>query len=526
MPNNMGSNVMASMSEQSRMKVLILLGLNLVFGFALWWSVSEHGLGTSRDSAEYLFTSLSLAGGDGFISFLGHRYVLWPPLYPMLLALLQILGVTDPLVSALVLQLVTFVWIAILTAWLFVRIFPGNFALALLGNAIAVSGVSLTWLFQAAGSDYLFIALMLSMVYLCESYITHNRLRTLWLMALVSALAMLQRYIGIALLFTAVWIVFQYSRTTVRERLKRSVLLGFAMVPVGVWALTLPVEAVVRDNPSSFLENAYWFTFSILSWFFPEAELYGHPVRLEFGMWVFWLGVLICSLIIWKFPGKRLDADSARVPLFLFGGVYTVLLLVIASLSSFNALDSRFASPVFIPLVALVLAAIETILSSNLMPGGFRKMAFRLALFIPLLILLGLSGFRSVESLQLHHEAGGGYTSRDWRENQVLEFWQSHEPEGDYLVFSNYPAGVAVHTWHVALSSPRRTEHPNAGEAVIPLDTYLPSLFAPEEETYILWIEPNEYTHVYSVTDLSQIVQVETLYESSDGGIYRILPLK
>jgi hypothetical protein len=45
-------------------------------------------------------------------------------------------------------------------------------------------------------------------------------------MALVSALAMLQRYIGITLLFTAAWIVFHYSRTTVREKLKRSICWG------------------------------------------------------------------------------------------------------------------------------------------------------------------------------------------------------------------------------------------------------------------------------------------------------------
>lgn len=508
------------------MKMLVLLGLNLAWGCALWWSVSEHGLGTSRDSAEYLFTSFSLAGGEGFISFLGHRYVLWPPLYPMLLSMLQVVGLSDPLVAALALQLITFIWIAILTAWLFTRIFPGNFALAFLGNAIAASGVSLTWLFQSVGSDYLFIALMLSMVYLCDAYITQNRLRTLWLMILVSALAMLQRYIGISVLVTAAWVVFQYSKVGFREKLKRSISLGISMIPVGLWALTLPVEAVVRDNPSSFSDNAYWFTFSILSWFFPEAELYGHPVRLQFGMWGLWLGAFIAGLIVWKSGGKKRDITSVMSPLFLFGIMYTIILLVVASLSSFNSLDSRFASPVFIPLVALVLATIDAILSSKLMPVEFARTAARLSLHLPPLILLALSGYRSVASLGLHHVSGGGYTSKDWRKNGAIEYWQSHEPEGDYLVFSNYPAGIAVHTWHVALPSPRRTEHPNAGEAVIPLETYLPSLFTPGRDSYVLWIEPNEYTHVYSVDDLRGIAEVEILYESADGGIYRIFPLE
>lgn len=511
---------------QNRVRMLILFGFHLAWGCALWWSVADYGLGTSRDSAEYLFTSLSLTRGDGFISFMGQPYTLWPPLYPMLLSLLQVFGVRDPLTAALVLQAVTFVWIAVLTAWLFIRIFPGNFIFAFLGNVIAASGVSLTWLFQSVGSDYLFIALALNMVYLCDNYITKDRLRALWLMTLVSALAMLQRYIGIALLFTAAWTVFQYSRTTIGERLKRSILLGISVIPVGIWTVLLPVEAVLRDNPSSFLENLYWFTFSILSWFFPETELYGHPVRLQFGMWGLWLGIFASSLIVWKIGGKKRDIPSVMFPLFLFGIMYTFILLIVASLSSFNSLDSRFVSPIFIPLVALILTTVKVILSSNLMPAGLPMMAIRLVMYVLPLILLGLSGYRSVASMSLHHEYGGGYTSIDWHDNQAIEYWQSHMPEDEYLAFSNYPAGVAVHTWHMALPSPRRTEHPNAGEAVIPLDTYLPSMFVPGKDSYIVWIEPNEYTHVYSVDDLRAIVEVETLYEGMDGGIYRISQLK
>ena len=523
----MGLSVMNSERPLIRNpKFFTLFGFSLAWGVALWWSVSTFGLGTSRDSVEYLFTSLSLTRGEGFISFLGQPYVLWPPLYPILLSLVQIAGGTDPLQAALALQLLTFIWIAVLTAWLFLQIFPKDFPLAFLGNALAGTGVALTWLFQAVGSDYLFIALTLSMVYLCDAYITENRLRTIWWMALVSALAMLQRYIGIAVLFTGAWIVFHYSRTTVGEKLKRSILLGFSIIPVGIWVLNLPVEAVVRDAPSSLLENIYWFTFSILSWLFPETELYGHPVRLQFGMWGIWLGILAGGLVIWKFHRRSPGIFSVETPLFLFGVVYTVILLVIASLSSFNSLDSRFASPVFIPLVVLFLITIEKALSSEFISTQFIRVATRVVVFIPIFIVLGLSMSRSVVSIQAHRAAGAGYTSSDWEDNRVIDYWLSHKPNGDYLVFSNYPAGVAVQTWHVVLSSPRRTAHPNAGEAVIPLDTYLPSLFAPGKVSYIVWIEPNEYTHVYSVEDLRGIAELKTLFEGADGGIYKILPLK
>lgn len=510
----------------NRSSFFALFGASLVWGYALWWSVSTFGLGTSRDSVEYLFTSLSLTRGDGLTSFLGGRYVLWPPLYPALLSLFQRIGGMDPLDAALALQLLTFVWITALTAWLFTRLFPRTFGLAFLGTALALTGVGLTMLFQAVGSDYLFIALTLSMVYLCEAYITENRPRTVGWMVVVSALAMLQRYIAVALLLTAVWVVFQYSRIPLADRLKRTALLGLSLIPVGLWALSLPVEAVLRNDPSNLLENFYWFTFSILSWFVPEAELYDHPFRTQVGMWGLWLGVIVCGVVVWMSGKDSREKVGVEVPLFLFGGIYTVLLLVIASLTSFNSLDSRFASPVFIPLAALALSAVERLLVSEFFRAKLTPSLAYAIVSLPLLALLGFSQMRSVAAIQSQHENGAGYTSGEWYDNDVMAYWLAHKPEGEYLVFSNYPAGVAVHTWHVALSSPRRTNHPNAGEVVIPLKTYLPSLFEAGKETYIVWIEPNEYTHVYSVGELREIAQVETLYESADGGIYKLTPLR
>ena len=167
--------------QSPKLRFILFLCCHFWWGIFLWGSISRYGLGTSRDSAEYLFTSLNLLRGNGFASFSGQPYVLWPPLYPILLAFIQRLGVSDPLEAAIILQVITFAWISFLLTWLFLKIFSRNLAFAFIGNALAGTGVALTMLFAGVGSDYLHIALMLSMVYLSNEYMTQRKFR-FWLL--------------------------------------------------------------------------------------------------------------------------------------------------------------------------------------------------------------------------------------------------------------------------------------------------------------------------------------------------------
>ena len=144
--------------QNPKVRFILLLCFHGLWGVLLGWSIASYGLGTSHNSAEYLFTSLNLSKHLGFISFAGDRYTLWPPLYPILLSLIQqISGLKDPLQAATVLQWITFAWNSILLSWLFLKIFAHRFWFAFMGNALAGTGVSLTMLFQGVGSDYLFL---------------------------------------------------------------------------------------------------------------------------------------------------------------------------------------------------------------------------------------------------------------------------------------------------------------------------------------------------------------------------------
>jgi hypothetical protein len=134
-----------------------------------------------------------------------------------------------------------------------------------------------------------------------------------------------------------------------------------------------------------------------------------------------------------------------------------------------------------------------------------------------LLVLLGFSMVRSLETINIQRRESWGYTSKEWHNNQALHYWLEHRPNEEFLAFSNYPAGIAIYSWTETLASPRR---------VFSLEDFKTTLFEDGKTSYLIWIEPNTYTHVYDVNELRQIAIMETLYKGESGGVYKLLPLQ
>ena len=77
--------MLKNLSEESKFKIYLAL-LSLVgLGFILMVT-HKYGAGVSSDAARNLATAESLLQGKGFVDMLGGPFVLWPPLYPLLLA--------------------------------------------------------------------------------------------------------------------------------------------------------------------------------------------------------------------------------------------------------------------------------------------------------------------------------------------------------------------------------------------------------------------------------------------------------
>jgi hypothetical protein len=505
------------------------MAFHLMWGCVLWFSISKYGLGVSTDSVHLLFGGLNLSEGHGLISYDGSFLILWPPLYPVLLGLTHLASGLDMLAAAGVLQAITFIGLSLCLSILFLRMFPDNFPLALAANVLCDVGAVVLIGFDEVGSDYVHLFLVVLCVLLTGYYVESKSPRVFVALAAIGMLATLDRYLGIAALATGVTAAVFLVGGSLGQRLLRGVILVATALPSAIW-LAITSQLYGKRDPISFAENFNWFSKSILEWFLPAQVKRAQPdVRITL-LWVV-IGALI---ILAGVATSRVKGETAArtraftVPMFVFGLFYTLALFGSASLTYFNKLGGRFLLPLYIPFVTLVVVAIGLVLRGT----ARHSSALRLATAVistGMLSLLALLLLRNTLPIVIGSHAqgavGGGnaFNTAVWNENQALQYWSSHRPQGDYLLLSNEPDGVAFLTRHATAGSPRKTSGPYATDN-FPLSSYIPELFSAGLDVYLVWIEPGNPQFFYTVDDLASIARMQPLFVSDDGAVYRLLP--
>jgi hypothetical protein len=514
------------MKGPEKIKLALLMTFHLLWGVVLWVSISKFGMGVSTDSMQYMFTGLNLSQGRGFITFDGSLFAYWPPLYPSILAAARMLTGLDMFSITQVVQFATYILVSILVSILFLRIFPYHFLFAFLGCFMFDSGPVLLQTFQMVESDYLFLLFILIFALLAGRYKKEPQNSTILGFALVGALAMLQRYIGITVIAAGSLVVMVYTPGILARRLWKSIPVALGALPALAWMTwTNRLAPEIRRAPLTLRENIESFSREILEWFLNKPAVDENLWRTIGILWVI-IAALILFLLLASIKHKVFNEYT--FPSLAFGLIYTISLFGAASFVYFNKLRGRFLLPVYIPLILILLLAFDHLLRL------IREKAPRIVYLGSVLASLGLIGIIAFRSLgtsigMVNSSAMTGiaveniYNTQSWNENTIIRYWQNHQPASEFVTFSNYPAGVAFHTWLPCLPSPRKYASLYHTQ-VIPLEQYKPELFSSDLDVYLVWIEPNTYEHVYRPQELKPIAKLITIIENEEGGIYRLVP--
>ena len=477
-------------------------------------ATAKYGAGLSPDSVAYLDVARNLASGKGFVFHTGEPLVWWPPLYPVLLALIGFVTRLDPTAFAHLVNAALFALVIYLSARLFRTSSWHNMTYSGLGVCAVLLSIPLCEVYAMAWSECLFVPLVLLYLVSAQRYCDSESVLSLAVMVFSTALACMTRYIGVALVPAGVVTIMLASRVNFKARFARAfVFAGLSAAPLGLWFLRNHQLTGTFAGPrggitSSIIDNVVlsfeamlsWYTFVMLSRFVVLALIAAMTIV-----------VLSSRAVTRRLTSSLKGIFIDHPPVVSFLAAYIIMLPIAATRDAF--VESRTLSPVYVPLTLVLLRLAHDLLR----PTHLSATAFvRKVPTILLALWLCMALASVVRSTVGRFENGaGGFSRKRWRESETVAYVERMlSANHDVHVHSNGTDALWAVAGVVATELPIRSEV-NLSE--------LRGRWPNDSGSVIVWFNTLGWREQYlSVKELGEAANVESIAHFSDGSIYRV----
>src|SRR5574341_479996 len=491
-------------------------------------ATSKYGAGVAADSVKYLAVAQSLLAGKGLRDHLGRPLLSWPPLYSMILAGLSLLTGLDVFLVGWYFNIFLLGLNLFLSGIIFHNIFREKPLYAYLASLFVLVSISSLRIHATISSDPLYLTITLGFLLAVDRYIEKRSYRAFAWMVLFSALAPLQRYVGLAVAVTGEIVILIENRKSIRIMLRDGFVLGLsAILPIGWWLIVHNVmtygtlwgtgEAIVDP-----LRNTMLALTKMLHWFVPY-----HPLLMPaLTRPLIPLGVLAFILILMNAKNKErgcawiqtLTAPSTY-PTMLYAIVYFAAVALTILTDDHRDLSSdRYYVILLVPTASFILLTFDTLVLPHLRFPA-RQLGYVLGIIFALWLIYPVYGLReyltdarawgepsnyNVYNSKVYHEMGA-----------VAEMQKIREDQPNVIFYSNYVDAVWFYTRKPVALLPF-VGQPNPAEAYAgwPYD----------KPGYIVWFEPNEFKHYLAPKDIEKFANLKLVYQSEGGKIYYVQP--
>jgi len=513
-----------SIETKFRIYLTLLAGIGLVF---ILLTTSKYGAGVSSDAARNLSTADSLLTGKGFVDMIGGPFILWPPLYPLVLAGLSLLTKWNTFQVAWYLNVVLYpvnIW---LSGWLLYVIFKEKPIYAFAGAMVILLSRSTLRIYANVASEPLFAMLMLLFFFAAAKFLKDGSGSALWLMFVAAGLATLQRYLGVVLFGVGGLVVM--SKNGFRGILQAIIPILVSIFPTCIWVIfhNYPVSGTLfgpRDLGAMLpLENISLSLTKVFWWFIPRLSFLD-PLLLR--PWILLIGFISLLIVINKIADWRNWMTALKNgyvwPALVFSVIYYFLLAFTVVTADHLDLTSDRYYVVILPVVlALVFITLDKLLLSHI---NLRSsiVTYGLASIVILWFvypLFSLQGYIRQALIQGEPTNYNIANSAQFREMSVVKAAQPIlDKDPSALVYSNYINIVWFIYRHPVETLPFEDATLSRDQRVAALKINYPTW--PTHAGYIIWFTPNQYHHIVAPDELSTIANLKLLYKDKSGEIY------
>lgn len=427
-------------------KNLDSLAAAIIGAYFIYLLTKHSGIGISPDSVTYLSAARNFKDGKGLIQFDHIPLVDFPGCYPAFLGLISFISGKDPLQFAPVLNEFLFAVLIYVSGSLMNGFMsPSRWYKGIILSFILLSPCLLE-VFPMLWSETLFIVELLFFIYVMSGYFRTHKPSTLLFAALIASIAAVTRYAGITLIATGCMLITFDFHFRTKKRFLHSVLFGLvgsSLLIINLarnWMVFGFATGMRQKGVTPLLENMYYYGSVICDWLpLPKDQ---HFLSLLVAVLV----LLILFLLLLPTMGGINRKFSFEEVATAFGLVYSLFIIVSATVSRYQQLNSRLLSPLFIPLIWAISFRIQRVMKK--ISSKWRWPA------IGLIVIL-TCGFQynqlaaDYETYDGVRDAGEpGYTEDPFPQSDIVKYLEKNAGQfvNGYTIYSNAADAVYLFT--------------------------------------------------------------------------------
>ena len=505
------------------MKYTFLLILMAIVGAVFVLLSTRYGAGLEFDSENYIATARNLIRGIGFIGYNGDPFVLWPPLYPAILATVGMIFRTDPFLIANVVNALIFGLIVYLGGVLTFRHLSSFPVFAFVGALTIVFSIPLFAVSLMAWTEPVFILFVILSLIFAESYLAKNDIASLMLLSSSIALSCLTRYIGVSLiLWGALIIIFRRDGPKARIR-HLSLFILISALPLGIWlirnyAITSTLFGPREPSIITLPQSLYFTSKTLLIWYVPRRIAISKLILILLcASSVVFIGLCIKDIF------QRVKVIAKRMgPIILFIVVYAAFLIISEVTTLSEWIDNRYLSPIYVPLTLLLLIFIQELgeVYQKTFPKKIVNCFLAIGIMIWLIYPIGVYVVNAIEQTQTGDLRR--LSNKAWMESETIRHLRRQPSlQSANMGYTNDPIATFILARLELQQSPFYRNDDSVETAI----SRLKGIWPQRDKACLVWfnkIPPHYYPRYLTVDELQAAANLDLIVQFDDAAIYSI----
>ncbi len=472
----------------------------------IYYFTLHSGIGISPDSVIYQTTAINIGLHFSFTDFNGLPTVDFPLGYPSFLALFAWISGLTILQVVPFLNAVLFSGVILLTSVIIEGYRQKSSVYKAFMLAVLACSPCLLEVYSMLWSETLFIFLGLLFAVTYRSYLrSHNTLQLFWV-ACIAAIAFITRYAGITLLAAGGGLLLFDGELCFSKKIKHLLLFtltGISLVTVNLlrnnW-VTGHATGVREKALRTIIDNLNEVSGTLSGWL---PFIKGHETLAT----VVFITILVSGIIqlFYRIFQQQYFASYETIIACLFV-VYSLFMIVIATISRFENMSSRLLSPIYIP---LLLVSSSWIVPSIRHSFGLKKTVLVL---VALLFYIGFqyNQYRlNAEAWEGIKDAGiPGYTEDTWVHSATMAFIKKNKPVFSAPVYANANDAVFFLSGVHALALPHKEIE--AEKAAL----------CQKKRFWLVWLTDGDNPDLIDLAFIKQHKKMVSVQKMEDGAVY------